>query len=990
MIRWMLTGGVAADRVGRWRLITGGWRVALVAGLMLSILAPGALAAQSTVLNLSVVYPSSTVAGRNLRVVGQLASGPATRGARVRQVQQVGRRWVVRTSAPVSRSRRFALKWRVGAIERPLMLRVSAWRGNRRLVSGAAHEVLVSVAGRVSPNRATTISAGGFSLTVPAGVVSSATTATATPLDSSAAGLPGPAVRFHIDASWSGHGKRVRVTLPVDPDLQSLGRGYTPVLVHLLDGGGAQLLAGRSLSVAHGRVTYETSSLSSFVSFSLPKVSLPSLASSISLDLGNWLGQDLSTFMSAHSATPSCSPNSTSAPGVSSGGNAFSPLQALDYQPTLKYCVSIQGSTATWTLANNTGTVLILSIDGTNVRIGNIGSSGDPGIDYAFAKINKQVNAGSVGGTPATIVLPGTASVSVSVPAGSTASLGVDESPLGTVVTFIMSQTPAGAAGALYNAVVQCGYSPAKTGRSTLSWAKCLFAAAQSLHLGAKVLKVVGKVLLGFGAAITLKQQLGIGHLQANLRYTAASGSPSVTVTPPGNQTGTVGTAVNLPIHASDTDNGALRYTASGLPAGLSIDPTTGRITGKPTTAATSTVTVTAADASGPSSSTSFNWTTTNAPSANPLPARGGTPPYTSHFYNLYPVPSWVTLAPDGTLMINPPAGDAQSYSFYTYAFDASGQHSPFARDTVTFQTNGGGSGPASATWNPPTGTGLSPTAASSVSCSSPTFCAAVDYYGNVAMFDGVSWSAPASSGVGDLTNVSCPTASFCLAVGWNAPGGVVDEYALTFNGTSWGAPVHIAHGGSAGLSLSCSSASFCVVVDHNNDLSSHVMTFDGNSWSNRVGIDSSSVEAVSCPSSSFCLAVDSAGNAMTFNGLSWSPPVSIDAGNYLSAVSCSSSSFCVAGDEAGNALMFNGSSWKTVHVDTPFPNRMESVSCTSSSFCLAVDFGGEWLTFDGSSWSAPAVLPSGAWMPAVSCTSSSFCLGVDYNSNAVTYTSAG
>jgi hypothetical protein len=69
------------------------------------------------------------------------------------------------------------------------------------------------------------------------------------------------------------------------------------------------------------------------------------------------------------------------------------------------------------------------------------------------------------------------------------------------------------------------------------------------------------------------------------------------------------------------------------------------------------------------------------------LTATGGQPPYRYYFYNLYPVPSWVTLTVNGQLTLNPPANDAGSYSFYVYVVDNTGQHSPFARDTVTFQT---------------------------------------------------------------------------------------------------------------------------------------------------------------------------------------------------------------------------------------------------------------------------------------------------------------
>ena len=83
----------------------------------------------------------------------------------------------------------------------------------------------------------------------------------------------------------------------------------------------------------------------------------------------------------------------------------------------------------------------------------------------------------------------------------------------------------------------------------------------------------------------------------------------AVTVTPPGNQTGTAGTAASLQISATDTAGGTLTYSATGLPPGLSINTSTGLISGTPTTAGTSTVTVTATDSTGPSGSTTFTWT---------------------------------------------------------------------------------------------------------------------------------------------------------------------------------------------------------------------------------------------------------------------------------------------------------------------------------------------------------------------------------------------
>ena len=95
----------------------------------------------------------------------------------------------------------------------------------------------------------------------------------------------------------------------------------------------------------------------------------------------------------------------------------------------------------------------------------------------------------------------------------------------------------------------------------------------------------------------------------ADFNKTPSGGNGTVTVSNPGNQTATVGTAASLQISASDTAGGSLSYSATGLPAGLSINASSGLISGKPTTAGTSNVTVTATDSTGPAGSTSFTWT---------------------------------------------------------------------------------------------------------------------------------------------------------------------------------------------------------------------------------------------------------------------------------------------------------------------------------------------------------------------------------------------
>jgi hypothetical protein len=157
----------------------------------------------------------------------------------------------------------------------------------------------------------------------------------------------------------------------------------------------------------------------------------------------------------------------------------------------------------------------------------------------------------------------------------------------------------------------------------------------------------------------------------------------------------------------------------------------------------------------------------------------------------------------------------------------------------------------------------------------------------------------------------------------------------------------------------------------------------------------------VSCPSASFCAAVDYGPNVVTFNGASWSKPSAIDPGTYLQAVSCASATFCVAIDRKGNALTFNGSAWSApVNAD---PNGLSMgeggiswpvVSCPASDFCAAVDgAGGNVVTFNGSTWSAPVKVDSEAansasepvlkFLMSVSCPSAVFCAAGDSTGNA-------
>ncbi|MFD8316730.1 M4 family metallopeptidase [Kitasatospora purpeofusca] len=119
------------------------------------------------------------------------------------------------------------------------------------------------------------------------------------------------------------------------------------------------------------------------------------------------------------------------------------------------------------------------------------------------------------------------------------------------------------------------------------------------------------KALYGDGSA----ELIAVGTAWAGVNVGTVPPNPGgVTVTSPGNQSTKVGTAVNLAIKATG-GTAPLTYSATGLPAGLSINASTGAVTGTPTTIGTSNVTVTAKDSANKTGTASFTWAVTDGSS---------------------------------------------------------------------------------------------------------------------------------------------------------------------------------------------------------------------------------------------------------------------------------------------------------------------------------------------------------------------------------------
>jgi Putative Ig domain/Ricin-type beta-trefoil lectin domain/Subtilase family len=101
----------------------------------------------------------------------------------------------------------------------------------------------------------------------------------------------------------------------------------------------------------------------------------------------------------------------------------------------------------------------------------------------------------------------------------------------------------------------------------------------------------------------------GWGTPDGTAAFTDTAAGDTITVTDPGTQDRQAGTTFRLPVSAADSAAGQkLTFSATGLPAGLTINPATGLISGRlPAAPRTSKITITAADTTGAAGSVSFD-----------------------------------------------------------------------------------------------------------------------------------------------------------------------------------------------------------------------------------------------------------------------------------------------------------------------------------------------------------------------------------------------
>ena len=222
-------------------------------------------------------------------------------------------------------------------------------------------------------------------------------------------------------------------------------------------------------------------------------------------------------------------------------------------------------------------------------------------------------STGSITGTPTTA---GTSSVTVTATDGAGYSGSASFSwTITNTVSVANPGSQSDVSGVAIGALASSG-TDSQSG-STLTWSATGLPAGLSIDPSTG--SITGTPTTAGTSSVTVTATDGAGYSgSASFSWTITN---TVSVANPGSQSDVSGVAIGaLASSGTDSQSGStLTWSATGLPAGLSIDPSTGSITGTPTTAGTSSVTVTATDGAGYSGSASFSWTITNTVSvANP------------------------------------------------------------------------------------------------------------------------------------------------------------------------------------------------------------------------------------------------------------------------------------------------------------------------------------------------------------------------------------
>jgi len=204
--------------------------------------------------------------------------------------------------------------------------------------------------------------------------------------------------------------------------------------------------------------------------------------------------------------------------------------------------------------------------------------------------------------------------------------------------------------------------------------------------------------------------------------------------------------------------------------------------------------------------------------------------------------------------------------------------------------------------------------------------------------------------------------------------------------------------------SVSCPTAGMCAAVTYAGDFYASGDPVAGASTWRATDLDGDGADthlkSVSCPTPTFCVAVAAGSGAVGANGggkvigignpLSASislTPIQLDGSLELQAVSCASPSFCIAVANKGRIVISvnpGGATPVWTEIGTPGPGDLEAIDCPTESLCMAGNARGNVLSSANANAAAPdwRGVNTGPSVPitGISCPTVSRCAAVDNN----------
>ena len=201
----------------------------------------------------------------------------------------------------------------------------------------------------------------------------------------------------------------------------------------------------------------------------------------------------------------------------------------------------------------------------------------------------------------------------------------------------------------------------------------------------------------------------------------------------------------------------------------------------------------------------------------------------------------------------------------------------------------------------------------------------------------------------------------------------------VTTTPSPWSAPAPAVDTTHPITTVSCPTTTFCLALNE----ADTAYRYNGTTWSAALPVTAAPAPSpaaadLSCTGPTFCMAVPGGNDVVMWNGLGFAAAQDMGGAQGLQAVACASSSFCVTVDGVGDAYFYEGR-WGSAVNAWGGPS---SISCVDPSFCMATAGGiAQW---NGHDWSQPQNVDSAGQLDTVDCTSTTFCVAADSSGNVL------